>query len=473
MSSKTTTIAAIDLGATSGRVIVGEFSPGTGLKLTEVHRFPNAFYSIGPHDYWNVGGLWEEVTTGLKKAAKAFPGLASCGVDTWGVDHVLLDKSGRLAFPVHAYRDQRTEPLLEKLKSSGDDRRIYEWTGIPPLSYNTAIQLAETLQSFPHLREAVDRVLLLPDYFNYLLSGTMRNEVSIASTGQLMRLDRPEFSTETFDYFGIPGKWFEGPALAGERLGPVCGIPGLEKVQTILVPGHDTADAFESIPKIGEDLYISAGTWLLVGGLTAKPAAGKEGYDLKVSNERDGRGGYRPNRILLGLWLLEQTIPDFSMRPQNDSDWEELIQSAETKKPYDKLIDLNDSALFNPDNMRKAIDANIERQGGRIPTTLAGYMRLICESLGQAIADTTNRFAAMTGKPFDNIIMVGGGSKNRLLCQQAANHSGLTVTSNEMEGSAIGNMGYQLMGLGVVNSMEEFRQAIAPGIKKTVYRPKG
>ncbi len=472
MSKADIHVAAIDLGATSGRVIVGTFSPDGALGLTEAHRFPNAFHSIGGFDYWNVGGLWEGVAKGLKKAVDQFPALASCGVDTWGVDHALVNRDGRLAFPVHAYRDRRTEALLDEITRSGDDRRLYQWTGIPPINYNTAIQLAESLRAFPHLRETVDRALLLPDYFNYLLSGKMRNEVSIASTGQLLRLDRPEYADEVFDHFGIPRRWFEGPHLAGEKLGCVCGIAGLDKVEVVMTPGHDTSNAFESIPRIGQDLYLSAGTWLLAGGLTPKPAAGEEGLALKISNERDGAGGYRPNRILLGLWLLEQTIPQFSMRPESDADWEELIEAAEEKKPYDKLIDLNDDELFNPQNMRAAIDANIGLQGGRAPTTLAGYTRLICESLGHGVAGTTTRFAAMTGKPFDNIIVVGGGSKNRLLCQQVADYSRLTVTSYEMEGSAIGNIGYQLTALGAVESMDEFRRLIAPGIKKKVYEPK-
>ncbi len=462
--------AAIDLGATSGRVIVGTWANDT-LELTEVHRFPNAFHRLNNNDYWDIAALFTQVRKGLQEAKRLFPDLVSCGVDTWGVDHVLLDEDGRLVFPMHAYRDQRTEPLRQRLIDSGDDRRLYDWTGLPPINYNTALQLGETLSAYPALKDMASRVLLLPDYFNYLLSGRMCNEVSIASTGQLLDLTEMSFSEGALDYFGIPQQWFEGPTRAGVKLGKVRDIEGLEGVETILVPGHDTSCAFEAIPKTGNDIFISAGTWLLTGGLTAQPAKGEAAYKLGVSNERDGLGGYRPNKILLGLWLLEQLSLKFPDRPTSGAGWDALADQAEDEPTPDTLIDCTDQTLFNPDDMREAIEANIRQQGGTPPTTLAAYMRLICDSLAQSVANTVKQFGQMTGESFDNIAIVGGGSKNQLLCQRIADACGLPVTSYNLEGTSVGNIGYQLLGLGVIENLDVYRAAIAKGINKHVYRP--
>ena len=462
--------AAIDLGATSGRVIVGTWSDD-GLELTEVHRFPNAFHRLNDNDYWDIASLFSQVRKGLAEAKRLFPNLASCGVDTWGVDHVLLDKAGRLTFPMHAYRDQRTEPLRKRLIDAGDDRKLYDWTGLPPINYNTALQLGETLAAFPQLKDMAARVLLLPDYFNYLLSGRMCNEVSIASTGQLLDLHGVSFSEQTLDYFGIPQRWFEGPSKAGMKLGKVRGIEGLEDVETILVPGHDTSCAFEAIPKTGNDIFISAGTWLLTGGLTAQPAQGEAAYKLGVSNERDGLGGYRPNKILLGLWLLEQLASKLPNKPKSGAEWDAVTDQAADLPAPQVLIDCTDEALFNPEDMKAAIDANLSRQGGTPPENLPAYMRLICDSLARSVANTVEQFGEMTGEDFDNIAIVGGGSKNQLLCQRIADASGLPVTSYSLEGTSVGNIGYQLLGLGVIENLDVYRAKIAQGINKHVYRP--
>ncbi|WOO41611.1 rhamnulokinase [Rubellicoccus peritrichatus] len=469
---KRTHCAAIDLGATSGRVIVGSYS-NDGLELTEVRRFPNAFHRLGKNEYWDLGGFFSEIKKGLIEAKKIFPELASCGVDTWGVDYAMVDRSGRLVFPVHAYRDERTEPLLKKLKSSGKDKNIYDWTGIPGINYNTTLQLAETIAKYPHLKDVVDRVLLLADYFNYQLCGAMANEFSLASTGQLLQIDGDHFSKETLDFFDIPKSWFAGPTKAGRKLGKVSSVEGLDDVEVVLVPGHDTSCAFEAIPQIGNDILISAGTWLLTGGLTEKPATGEEAFELGVSNERAGNGGHRPNKILLGLWLLEKTLPAFETRPSSEAEWKALIEAAEDEAAPGFSIDTSDQTLFNPTDMKAAIDANLKRQGvSELPQTLPAYTRLICDSLGRSVAQTVEKFSRMTSTQFDNVAIVGGGSKNRLLCQRIADFSGLPVTSYNLEGTAVGNIGYQLLGLGRIDSLDTFRANVSKDLTKHVYEPK-
>ncbi len=463
-------IAAVDLGASSGRVIVGRFS-GEGLVLEEAHRFPNGFHELNGNDYWDVGGLLAEIRTGIRAAKERFTALESVGVDTWGVDHALLDAGHRLVYPVHAYRDTRTEPVRDRILRAGDAEHLYGLTGLPVINYNTGLQLTETLETAPTVREACDRVLMLSDYFNFLLSGQAVNEFSQASTSQLLDVRGIGYSKKALEYFGVPAKWFEGPVRAGCGLGSLRGIDGVDGVTVSLVPGHDTSCAFEAIPRDGNSLIVSSGTWNLVGTICDAPLLSDEARELGISNERCGDGGYRPCKTLLGLWLLERTIPAFQNRPASDAEWSALTRAAENAGTPSTLIDLADESLFNPHDMRGAIDAQLKRRGGTPPDDLTGYFRLICASLARGIADTATSFASIAGREFDNIVIVGGGSKNTLLCKELADASGMTVTSYALEATSVGNLGYQLLALGEVSSVTAFHDIIRPRLTQRRYSP--
>lgn len=466
-----TTVAAIDLGATSGRVIVGQIT-ADGLELTETHRFANAFTTLSPHSYWDAGRLFGEIIRGLKEAKRLFPELRSCGVDTWGVDYAITGRNGRLAFPIHAYRDERTNPLMEEIRETGEDRRLFDLTGLPIVNYNTGLQLAETLRAFPHLTQVGEQVMLLPEYFNFLLTGKTGCEFSHASTTQLLDVNGRTWSPEALAYFGIPAKWLQQPVAAGSILGPIKVSRRLADVDVALVPGHDTSCAFEAIPRDGNSLIVSSGTWMLVGGITDKPCLGDEAFELGVSNERTGLGGYRPNKILLGLWLLERTIPAFDKRPQTDAEWSSLISAASERPVPEVLIDTKDEALFNPADMRAAIDHQLKANGGHAPDDLPGYVSLICASLGASVRDTALRLESILHTTFENIVIVGGGSKNGLLCQMIATCSGKQVTSYNLEATSVGNMAYQLLALGEITSLAEFHDLIRPSLSARVYQPR-
>lgn len=464
--------AAIDLGATSGRVILGHYAGGK-LGLTEVHRFSNTFSQLGAHAYWDLGRLFGEICTGLRAATRAAPALASCGVDVWGVDAVLLNDSGRLVFPAHAYRDTRTEPYFAALARRGLPE-VFAWTGLPNLSYNTSLQLQEIVDRCPLVADLATRCLFLPDYFNYLLSGRMENEISIASTSQLLDVHGTEFSRSALHHFRIPESWFTPPKLSPARLGRVRGIAGLEKVAVTLVPGHDTACAYDAMPahEDGGDIYISSGTWSLIGFESDTPVLGAEALAAVVSNERLGDGRYRPIKNCLGLWLLEQTMQAFPKRPKTAAEWRTLIRAAEQAPRPPHLLDVTDRALFSPRSMRDAIDAQLRRRRARPPRDLAGYTRLICESLAQGHADAVRAFERMTGRTFSRILMVGGGSKNRLLCQSTADRAGIPVVSFALEGTAVGNLANQFIVLGAVDSLRTFRRHLGAQLDQTLYRPR-
>ncbi|WP_221030202.1 rhamnulokinase [Actomonas aquatica] len=470
--------AAVDLGATSGRVIVGTWSDHQ-LTTTEVHRFPNAIFSLGQHDYWNITSLWAEVRTGLTKAAASLPKgatLSSVGVDTWGVDHALLNDEGRLVFPTHAYRDARTQAGLNSLLNTRAAlARIYAATGIPAVFFNSSFQLAETVASNPAITDLATRCLFLPDYFNYLLSGKMTNGFAIASTTQLLDVHGDDWSREALDYFRVPPTWLTKPVKTGSKLGRVKGLPELAKTTVVAVPGHDTTCAYDAMPAApeGGDIFLSSGTWSLVGFENDAPILGPEALAARVANDRTGRGEYRPLVNVIGLWLLERTLDAFPSRPTKDREWRALIKAAATLPAPKCLIDVADPAFANPKSMKAAIDAHLKARKAKPPRELAGYMRLICDSLGQGHADVIQRFQEFSGKTFHRVLMVGGGAKNRLLCQATANASGLPVHAFQLEGSAIGNLANQLIALKAVKNLAAFRASLSQQLKPTVYTPAG
>ena len=468
--------AAVDLGATSGRVMVGTWD-GQILTTSEVHRFPNAIRSLAGHDYWDVAGLWAEVQTGLRKAAASLPPgalLASVGVDTWGVDYALLNDAGRLVHPIHAYRDARTQRGLKSLLNTRAAlARIYEATGIPAVFYNSSFQLAETVESCPSITDLATRCLFLPDYFNYLLSGRMANGLSIASTTQLLDVQANDWSRVALDYFRVPPTWLTPPVKAGTKLGRVKAIAELAKTQVIAVPGHDTTCAFDAMPAAadGNDLFLSSGTWSLVGFENDTPILGAEALAARVANDRTGRGEYRPLVNVIGLWLLEGILGDFAKRPANDRQWAKLIKEAAALPAPKRLLDVTDPAFANPTSMKAAIDAHLKAHRTKPPRDLAGYVRLICDSLGQGHADVARRFERLSGRAFKRILMVGGGAKNTLLCQATANAAGLPVHAFQLEGSAVGNFANQLIALKAVKNLAVLRASLASQLKPTVYQP--
>jgi rhamnulokinase len=474
--------AALDFGATSGRVILGKWS-NNRLTLSEVHRFPNSFRTLGRHDYWELGTLWHEGMIGLQKAVAALPRggtLSSIGVDFWGVDYVLVNDTGRLVFPPHAYRDPRSRPYLQRLANTRAALdRIYAATGIPNVFYNSSLHLEETVTECPAITDLATRCLFLPDYFNFLLSGRMENELTIASTSQLLDVHSTDWSRAALRYFRIPPQWFTTPIRSGTKLGRlrkevVGNAAALAKTQVIAVPGHDTACAYDAMPASpdGTDLFLSSGTWSLVGFESDTPVLGRDALEARISNERIGDGRYRPLTNVIGLWMLEGTMKDFASRPSTDREWAALISAAEKLSAPHPLLDVTDPAFANPSSMKQAIDAQLKRRKLSPPKNLAGYTRLICDSLGRGHADAMRAFERMTGRKFKRVLMVGGGSKNRLLCQATADAAEIPVISFALEGTAVGNIASQLIATGVVKDLATFRRQLAATLKQKVYRPR-
>jgi rhamnulokinase len=376
-------------------------------------------------------------------------------------------------FPTHAYRDNRTQAGLAALASRGADH-LYAATGIPNVFYNTSLQLAETVASCPAITQLATRCLFLPDYFNFLLSGKMENELTVASTSQLLDVHAPDWSRTALEHFRIPPAWFTTPVLAGRKLGPVTSLPELADTEVIAVPGHDTACAYDAMPASpeGGDLFLSSGTWSLVGFENPTPLLGPDALAARVANERTGAGGYRPLTNVPGLFLLEQTLLAFNARPETPKAWDALITAAEKLPAPALLLDTTDAAFMAPKSMRAAIDAQLKNKKSPVPKDLPGYTRLICDSIARGHANAAANFEKMTGRKFRRILMVGGGSKNRLLCQATADAAGIPVLSFNLEGTAVGNLASQLIALGAVKDLATFRRLLAATLKQKTYQPR-
>lgn len=443
------------------------------LRLDEIHRFPNGVNELAGHYYWDLPSLWREVREGLSLARKRYPGLRSVGVDTWGVDHVLMDSGGRPLFPVHAYRDLRTSPFAEALRAKNLPQ-VYQWTGMPDYSYNTSLQLQESLAAMPGLREQVHACLCLPDYFNFLLSGKMHSEVSIASHSQLLRADSIEWSREALEHFDIPRSWFPPPLLSPARLGP-CRLweETDRQVEVIAVSGHDTASAFLAMPASddGNDVYLSTGTWSLIGFENDFPITSPEALAAQVSNERMGDGRFRPIKACLGLWLLERLFDDFNRHPETPDQWTALIEVATAAPAPSKLLDVADSRFFNPSSMRREIETAFREAGGSPPRDLPGYVRLICASLAEGHRAAIRTLESLSGKTFQRALLTGGGARNPLLCQLTADACQLPVVALDIEGAAVGNIAAQLIGLEAVPDLATFRHRFGQQLGPKVFQP--
>ena len=283
-----------------------------------------------------------------------------------------------------------------------------------------------------------------------------------------------DWSRAALEHFRIPPSWFSTPVRAGRKLGKVTSLPELAGTQVIAVPGHDTACAYDAMPASpeGGDLFLSSGTWSLIGFENPTPLLGAAALAARVANERTGAGGYRPLTNVPGLFLLEGTMADFKERPESPRAWDQLIAAAEKLPAPAALLDPTDPAFMAPKSMRAAIDAQLKRRKAAAPKTLAGYTRLICDSISRGHAGAAANFEQMTGRKFRRILMVGGGSKNRLLCQGTADAAGIPVLSFSLEGTAVGNLARQLIALGAVKDLATFRRLLGGNLKQTTYSPR-
>ena len=466
-------VLAFDFGASSGRAIIGTLDNGK-ITLNEVHRFSNDPVTVNGTFYWDVLRLFHEIKQGLLKAKQA-GGFDSIGIDTWGVDFGLLDKDGvLLENPVH-YRDKRNIGMVEKAAKYIGKDEMYKLTGIQFMDFNTAFQLLSIKENRPELLARAESLLFMPDLFAYFLTGNKVSEYSIATTSQLVDINTRDWSKEMLEKLGLPEKIFNRIVPSGSVTGylsdEICEELGLEKVPVIAVCGHDTQSAVTAVPSEKEDFaFISSGTWSLFGTETKKPIVNDLSYSFNVTNE--GGFGYSTAFLknICGLWLIQESRRQW-IREGKEYSYAELEKAALREKPFARFIDPDAPEFAVPGNLPARITEYCRRTGQSIPENEGQTVRCIYESLALRYRAVLEGIEKCTGKNYDSLNVVGGGTKDTLLCKMTADACNITVYAGPIEATVMGNVAVQLISGGDIADVVEARRIIANSGQLKCYSP--
>ena len=457
---------ACDLGAESGRVMLGTLADGQ-LTLEEIHRFSNGPVVINGTWRWDVLRMFAELKTGLRKVADRGLKLESLSTDSWGVDCVWLkDGEPMLTVPYH-YRDARTEGGFERAAAVVPAAEVFAETGIQFMVFNTLYQLHWDAGHRPWLFKTADRFLNIGDYFNYLFSGVAKAEQSLASTTQLYNPTKKHWSRPLLKKLGLPKKLFPEIVPSGTVLGPILPEFGLAGTQVVASCSHDTGAAVAAVPAAGTGwAYLSSGTWSLLGVETKRPLITDQSRQFNFTNEVGYGHSIRFLKNIIGLWILQEC-----RRHWGQPDYVELRQLAEKCAPLRSLINPNDERFGKPGQMPEKISAFCRETGQPAPTTPGEFTRCILESLALLYRRTLEQLEALTGQPLTTLHIVGGGSQNLLLNQFSANATGRTVVAGPVEATATGNILIQALALGQLQNMAELRQVVRNSFAVQTYQP--
>lgn len=466
---------AIDLGASSGRGIIGKFD-GERLTLEENHRFASEPVTIAGSFNWDIMRIFHEIKQAINKCALSEDrDIKSIGIDTWGVDYGLLDKHGKLLTnPVH-YRDTRTVGVQDIAFKTMSKQKMYDITGIQFMDFNTIFQLIVELRDNPELVAAADKLLFIPDLLNYFLTGKMQTEYSIASTAQLLDARSRDWSGEIISAFGLPERLFTNIVAPGSTVGKILPLLreelGCADATVVNVAAHDTASAVVAVPAKGEDfVYISSGTWSLLGTEIKEPIINEKSAAYNFTNE----GGYgRTIRFLkniMGLWIEQETRRQW-IREGKKFTFDELSNMALASKPFNSFIDPDAPDFVSPGNMPKRICEFCKRTGQHVPENEGEIIRTIFDSLAMRYRWAVEAIDDMKGKrtPFINI--VGGGVKEGPLCQFCADACGRPVFAGPVEATAIGNIVVQAIANKELSGLSDARHVIRNSFEIKEYQP--
>ncbi len=466
-------VLAFDFGASSGRAIIGCFD-GEKITLEEVHRFSNDPVSVGGTVYWDVLRLFYEIKQGIIKARMA-GGFDSIGIDTWGVDFGLIDAEGKLMEnPIH-YRDARTVGMVDEAFKTMPREKIYGITGIQFMELNTLFQLISLKKNRPWMLERADKMLFMPDLFAYMLTGKMCAEYSIASTSQIIDLKTKSWSKELLEAFGIKEDIFAPLVKPGTVLGmltpEICEECGVDPVPVISVCGHDTQSAITSVPcEDGKFAFLSSGTWSLFGTELEKPIVNETSLNINITNEGgfDDTVGFLKN--IIGLWLIQESRRQWQ-RQGEDYSYADLEKLALAAEPFKCFIDPDAPEFVPHGNIPKRVQEFCEKTGQYVPQTVGEIMRCIYESLAMKYKLTFEKLCECTERDYPVIHVIGGGTKDTLLCQLTANSCNRTVKAGPIEATVMGNVAVQLMSDNSVADISEARKIVANSSELKVYEP--
>lgn len=465
---------AFDFGASSGRLILSKYD-GSKIELEEIHRFTNDPVRIGKNFYWDTFRLYHELKTGLKKAASKKIPITSLAIDTWGVDYGLIDKDGNLIGNPVNYRDDRTIGVIEEVDKIVPLKEVYASTGIQFMNFNTIFQFYADKKMRPDIYEKADKFLMMPDLFNYFLTGKMYNEYTNASTGQLLDAKERFWDLDLIKKLGLRTDLFcemiKPGSIVGELIDEVVKETGLTGVKVIAVGSHDTASAVAGTPFEEENAaFLSCGTWSLLGMEIDEPVLTEESYQYNYTNEGGVEGKIRLLKNINGLWIMQNLRRNWC-EFEAEVSFPDIIKASREAKRKDFIIDPNDQRFTAPFNMMNEVIAYCEENGQGKPEGLGEIAMAIYNGLTNEYKTTVKNLEVITGKSIPCINMVGGGIQDQLLCELTANATGKKVVAGPIEGSVLGNVVMQLKAVGAISTLEEGRKIIKASFEQKVHMP--
>ena len=459
---------AFDLGATSGRSILGILQNGK-VELKELTRFPNKIIRIQDRYYWDIFALYEALKEGLATAVSQNIRLDAIGIDTWGVDFVYLGEDGSILSQPRSYRDPYTIGKPEEYFKLVSKKTVYDRTGIQIMNFNSLYQLyAAKCENESPLKAAHD-ILFMPDALSYLLTGKKICEYTIASTSQLLNPKTKKIERELFDAMGINPSIIQPIIMPGTIIGNLtesvakeCGLP---PVPVIAVAGHDTASAVAAVPAENENFaYLSSGTWSLMGIEVQEPIITDETYQLNFTNEGGVDGTTRFLKNITGMWLLEQCRKEWESKGTAYT-YPEIVALSSSVEGLQSVIDPDHPSFANPESMTRAIAEYCAQNNQKIPLTHAEFIRCIFDSLALRYKEVLNYLQKIAPFPIEKLHVIGGGSQNKLLNQMTADTIGIPVVAGPSEATALGNVMMQAKGLGIVKSLREVRKIVRNSVE--------
>ena len=469
---KTTNFFAVDLGATSGRTILGSIEDGK-LKQREITRFPNTIIELGGHFYWDLYALYNEIVKGLKVCADEGIELTSIGIDTWGCDFAVFGADGGLLRNPYCYRDPHTEGAMEEYFKLIPKEKVYEKTGIQFMNFNSLFQLATMRRNNDSALSIANKILFIPDALTYMLTGKAVCEYTVLSTSQMLNPRTKTIDTDLIDVIGLKesqfGRYVNPSDQVGTLTPEVQRLTGLGAVPVVAVAGHDTGAAVAAVPAQNPNFaYLSCGTWSLLGIETQEAIINEKSFEYNFTNEGGIEGTTRFLKNICGMWLLERCRKEWTDAPANVN---QINEDAMTAEPFRSFINPDDPRFANPTSMVDAIQGFCKETNQPVPETYQQIARCIFESLALRYHQVLDYLRELAPFPIEKLHVIGGGTYNQYLMQMAANSIGIPVVTGPVEGTAIGNIMLQAKASGLVSDMFQMRKIIAESIKLNTYLP--
>ncbi|MGN1229706.1 MAG: rhamnulokinase family protein [Prevotella sp.] len=464
---------AVDLGATSGRTIIGALSEGK-IEQEELTRFNNNLIETGGHVYWDIYALYSEIINGLQIAAKRGIDVTSIGIDTWGCDFLCVAADGAVLRNPLAYRDPHTVGVMEKYFDKAVDKQtVYAKTGIQFMNFNSLFQLYAMREAGNSALANADKILFIPDALSYMLTGNVVCEYTVASTSQLLTPLTKDLDADLLASLGLERERFGKMTMPGTVIctltEEVQKITGLGAVPVVAVAGHDTASAVAAVPAADEHFaYLSSGTWSLMGIETRNAIINARSSEFNFTNEGGIDGTTRFLKNICGMWIYERCRKEFTDAPQSHAD---LQAEAMAQEPFKCLVNPDDPAFANPPSMIVAIQDYCRETGQYVPQGYAEIIRCVFDSLALRYRQVFTWLKEFADFRLDTLYIIGGGSLNNYLNQMTANSCGVTVKAGPQEATAIGNIMLQAKAAGDVSDIWDMRKIIANSVEQRVFEP--